>query len=84
MYSKFTILLGIIFPIEFFPEVMQKILVFTPVYVTAYGPAKLFVDFSYNNFYTIILAQLVYVSISYAICMTLFACSVKRLNVNGG
>ncbi|MBR6252404.1 MAG: ABC-2 family transporter protein [Clostridia bacterium] len=84
MYSKFTILLGIIFPIEFFPEIMQKVLVFTPVYVTAYGPAKLFVDFSYSNFYTIIVAQLIYIAISYAVCMTLFACSVKRLNVNGG
>ena len=84
MYSKFTILLGVIFPIEFFPEVMQKILVFTPIYVTAYGPAKLFVDFSYDNFFSILLAQIIYVGVSYAMCMAVFTSSVKRLNVNGG
>ena len=84
MYSKFTILLGVIFPIEFFPEVMQRILVFTPLYVTAYGPAKFFVDFSYDNFFVIILAQIAYVFISYAMCMVVFTSSVKRLNVNGG
>lgn len=84
MYSKFIILLGVIFPIEFFPEAMQKVLVFTPIYVTSYGPAKLFVDFSMDNFISIIIAQLIYVLFSYGLCMTVFSSSVKRLNINGG
>ena len=50
MYSKCIVLLGVIFPIEFFPETVQKVLTFTPIYVTAYGPAKLFVDFSIEKF----------------------------------
>ena len=84
MYSKFIILLGVIFPLEFFPESIQKVLVFTPVYVTAYGPAKLFVDFSMDKFFPIILAQLMYIFIAYGFCMILFGSSVKKLNVNGG
>ena len=84
MYSKFIILLGVIFPLEFFPESIQKVLVFTPVYVTAYGPAKLFVDFSMDKFVPIILAQLMYIFIAYGFCMILFGSSVKKLNVNGG
>ena len=84
MYSKFVLLLGVIFPIEFFPVFWQKILVYTPIYVTAYGPAKLFVDFSMENYVSIISAQIVYIFISYAICSLVYESGAKRLNVNGG
>jgi len=84
LYSKFIILIGVIFPIEFFPESIQGILVYTPVYVTAYGPAKLFVDFSMNNFISITIAQLLYIFFTYSICLAIYNSGVKRLNVNGG
>ncbi len=84
MYSKFTILLGVIFPIEFFPEVLQKILVFSPIYVTAYGPAKLFVDFSMDNFLNIFMAQIIHVFIAYGISMMIYSWGAKKLNANGG
>ncbi len=84
MYSKCIVLLGVIFPIEFFPETVQKVLTFTPIYVTAYGPAKLFVDFSIEKFYSILLAQIAYVFISYGICMAIYSKGARRLNVNGG
>ncbi len=84
LYSKFMILVGVIFPIEFFPEWAQKILVFSPIYVTSYGPAKLFVDFSMENFVTITLAQIAYFFIVYGLGYALYNSGVKRLNVNGG
>ena len=84
MYSKFVVLLGVIFPIEFFPEAVQRILTFTPIYVTAYGPAKLFVDFSIDKFYSILFAQIIYVFISYGLCMAIYSKAARRLNVNGG
>ncbi len=84
MYSKFLLLLGVIFPVEFFPESVQKFLAYTPIYVTAYGPAKLFVDFSIEKYFAIIYAQIVYVFISYGLCMAIYNCGAKRLNVNGG
>ncbi len=84
MYSKCMLLLGVIFPMEFFPESIQKILVYTPIYVTSYGPAKLFVDYSFDKFISIILAQIIYVFVSYGLCMTIYNCSARRLNVNGG
>ena len=84
MYSKFVILLGVIFPIEFFPIGVQKFLTYTPIYVTAYGPAKVFVDFSMDKYLSIIIAQVIYVFVSYGICMAIYGSGAKRLNVNGG
>ncbi len=84
LYSKFIILIGVIFPIEFFPESIQGILTYTPIYVIAYGPAKLFVDFSTSNFVSIIFAQILYVFLTYGVCVAIYNSGVKKLNVNGG
>ena len=46
IYSKFILVLGTIFPIEYFPKVLQPIINLSPIYAVSYGPAKLFVDFS--------------------------------------
>lgn len=84
MYSKFILILGTIFPIEYFPEFMQGFLSYSPVYVVSYGPAKLFVDFSYSNALNVIIAQIIYVFITYGICSLIYRKGVKRINVNGG
>lgn len=84
LYSKVILLLGTIFPIEYFPEVIRPILKFSPVYVISYGPAKLFVDFSYSGAFSIIVAQVIYILISYLLCLFVYKKGVKKLNVNGG
>lgn len=84
LYSKFILVLGTIFPIEYFPAVMQPILTFSPIYVVSYGPAKLFVDFSWSNFLSVLIAQIIYVIIGYLLCTLIYKKGVKNLNVNGG
>ena len=84
LYSKFILVLGTIFPIEYFPSVVQPILVYSPIYVVSYGPAKLFVDFSFSSFVSILLAQIIYIIIGYLLCLLLYRKGVKKLNVNGG
>jgi len=84
LYSKFLLLVGVIFPIEFFPPAIQEFIVYSPVYVTAYGPAKLFVDFSLDVFINVMIAQILYIFISYGLCVALYNSAAKRLNVNGG
>ena len=84
IYSKFILVLGTIFPIEYFPIFIQKILKFSPIFVVSYGPAKLFVDFSYRNAIIIIVAQIIYIFISYLLCLLLYKKGVKKINVNGG
>ena len=67
LYSKVILVLGTMFPIEYFPKIIQPILSYSPVYVVSYGPAKLFVDFSFGNFISIVLAQIIYIFIAYLI-----------------
>lgn len=84
LYSKMILILGTLFPIEFFPGVLAQIIRYSPIYVTCYGPAKLFVDFSYSNAIEILISQLVYLFIAWAMCYTLYRKGVKKLNVTGG
>ena len=84
VYSKLILVLGTIFPIEFFPSSIQPIIKSSPIYVVSYGPAKLFVNFSYSEFKNIIIAQIIYVLIAYLLCKLLYKKGVKNLNVNGG
>ena len=78
------LVIGVIFPIEYFPAVVQPIIKFSPVYVVSYGPAKLFVDFSWYTFGTILTAQIIYIAIAALLCHLIYMKGVKKLNVNGG
>lgn len=84
LYSKFILVLGTIFPIEYFPSWAQGILRYSPVYVTSYGPAKLFVNFSYYELINVLIAQIIYLYVAYFLCALMYKKGVKNLNVNGG
>ena len=84
LYSKFILVLGVIFPIEFFPVWARGILNYSPIYAVSYGPAKLFVDFSYNNLCLVILSQVFYIFVAYLLCKLMYSKGVKNINVNGG
>jgi len=84
VYSKMILVIGTLFPIEFFPQAIQPIIKLSPIYVVSYGPAKLFVDFNLTNFIEIIIAQIIYLIISFIICHAIYNKGVKKLNVNGG
>ena len=84
IYSKLMLILGTIFPIEFFPKVMQKILNLSPIYANSYGPARLFVNFNLSEFGMILISQIIYILIGYLICYLVYRKGVRKLNVNGG
>jgi ABC-2 type transport system permease protein len=84
VYDKFIIVLGTIFPVEVFPLWARGIITMSPIYVVNYGPAKLTVDFSSEVFHKVIVAQIIYVTISFGLLMFLYKKGVKKLNVNGG
>lgn len=84
LYGKFILILGTLFPIEYFPAAIIPFLKYSPIYVVSYGPAKLFVDFSWEMFISILSAQIIYVIFSYLLCSFIYKKGVKRLNVNGG
>lgn len=84
LYSKCILVLGTLFPVEYFPTYIQPIITYSPIYVTSAGPAKLFVDFSYTNFMQVLILQIGYVLIAYLLCSFCYRKGVLKLNVNGG
>lgn len=84
VYDKLVLMLGTLFPIEMFPEILRPIIKCAPIFVVTYGPAKLFIDFNINTFIQIFIAQILYLVISVFIIIVLYNKGVKKLNVNGG
>lgn len=84
VYDKMILVIGTLFPIEMFPEILRPIIKCTPIFVVSYGPAKLLIHFSIESFMQIIFAQIIYLIISILIVGILYSKGVKKLNVNGG
>ena len=84
VYAKFILIIGTIFPIELFPTNIQPIIKYSPIYAISYGPAKLFVNFNFNLFISVIFSQIIYILIGYLLCSLIYKKGVKNLNVNGG
>lgn len=84
IYSKLILVIGTIFPIEYFPKTIQPLVTISPVFVVCYGPAKLFVDFSYQKLLLVLVSQIIYIILSYSLCTLIYKKGVKNLNVNGG
>lgn len=84
IYDKMILLIGTMFPIEMFPQYLRPIIKCTPIYVVTYGPAKLLINFSLQNFVQISLAQIIYLFVATTLTLILYEKGVKKLNVNGG
>lgn len=84
IYDKSILILGTLFPIDMFPQFMQPILKYTPVYVVNYGPIKLILNFSMENFGKVLIAQIIYLIIIMVVLMIIYKKGEKKLNINGG
>jgi len=84
VYDKLILILGTIFPIEMFPEILRPIIKCTPIFVVTYGPIRLIINFTFKEFIKIFIAQLCYLVIVILIVLFLYERGVKKLNVNGG
>jgi ABC-2 type transport system permease protein len=60
VFDKIMLIFGVISPIEFLPEKIQKIVLLTPVFPFVYGPCKLFVNFSFSLFLKVFASQIIY------------------------
>lgn len=84
VYSKLILVIGTLFPIEFFPTMIQPIIKYSPIFAVSIAPAKLFVDFNMNSFISTIIIQIGYLLISTLLVHLLYKKGVRKLNVNGG
>lgn len=85
IYSKLIFTLGgMLVPVDLFPKWLQSLSRCLPFVYVTYIPAKLAVDFSFNNFYNQFLIQLLYLAAFFALSMILYRRGARKLNVNGG
>ncbi len=84
IYNKLILVVGILFPVEIFPQALQPLLKLTPIYTVCYGPAKLVVDFSLEKCAEILAAQAVYLGVGVGLMFLIYRKGGKRLYVNGG
>lgn len=79
-----AMLLLVLTPLEFFPNIVQKFFVFLPTTYIAYPPAKTFVHFSSVQNINLLLGQIISLIFVFGIIYMLSVKGVKNINVNGG
>ena len=84
VYNKFILIFGVFFPLEMFPNIIQKIIRLTPIYGVSYGPAKLMIDFSFDIFKSVMFSQIISLVVVFILIKIVYGRGVKKLNVNGG
>ena len=71
-------------PIDFYGEVIQKVLMFVPTTHMIYAPGLIFTRYNIETAITAILMQLIMFTILMASTVVLYRKGVKKINVNGG
>ncbi len=84
IYSKLVLILGTFLPIEFFPDWMENILRFMPFSLITWGPAKMFVDFSYEHAAFTFSALSVWAVVLILVSFGIFKKGVSKIHVHGG
>ncbi len=84
IYQKLILILGTFLPIEFFPDWMSNILKFMPFSLVTWGPAKMFVDFSYEHAAFTLSALTFWAIASISLAFLIFRKGVSKIHVHGG
>lgn len=79
-----SILLLILTPLEFFPNMVKNFLTFLPTTYAIYPPGRILVHFELKNSLTLLICQAVSLVVLLTIVNLLNLKGVKNINVNGG
>lgn len=81
--QKFQLLLVFV-PLEFYGAIIQKILLFLPTTHIVYAPARILVKYELNESLSLILMQLISITLLAIASSILYKRGVKKINANGG
>ena len=85
IYQKLIFILGgLLIPVDFLPGWLQRIARVLPFNLTTYAPAKLFVAFTWAQFWQILLLQMAWLLILGLLLFAQYRWATQRLAVNGG
>jgi ABC-2 type transport system permease protein len=85
IYQKITFILGgLLIPLDFLPESWQRVAKLLPFHLTTYAPAKLFVDFTWEQFWTLLGRGVIWGIIIGFVLWRQYKWATGRLAINGG
>jgi ABC-2 type transport system permease protein len=85
IYQKFAFILGgLLIPLDFYPAWLQSIAKALPFSSMVYGPARLFVNPTPDQFANVILMQSVWILVLGALLTVIYRRGLAYLTVNGG
>jgi ABC-2 type transport system permease protein len=84
IYSKLVLMLGLMLPVEYFPDRLEAVVRFLPFSYITYGPARLVIAFTWERFLQTAVVQAVYIALSALLAVVVYRKGVKMVNVNGG
>jgi ABC-2 type transport system permease protein len=85
IYQKLIFILGgLLIPLDFLPDWLQRIARLLPFAYTTYAPARLFVAFERPLFVQMLAMQLVWIGITVTLLTLQYRWAVRRLSINGG
>jgi ABC-2 type transport system permease protein len=84
IYQKLMLIIGTLIPIEFLPDEVVAIALWTPFPYLSYAPARIFVAFSWAQAGSLIARQLIWLVVAVALAKLVFALGSRRIAMNGG
>lgn len=85
IYQKINFVLGgLLIPIDFLPDAIQSVARLLPFNLVLYAPSKLFVAWDAGQFGTMLLLQLVWITVLGGVLALLFRYGSRRVSINGG
>ena len=82
-YMKIMIMLGLIFPFEMLPKLLQPFAKCMPVYACIYSPMKLTLNFSQGLFLQTIILQISWIIGLTVLALYIYNLGIKKINANG-
>lgn len=84
IYQKLNFMLGMFLPVEFLPAWLQPVAKNMPFSYMFWAPAKLFVNFSPQAFWTLVPRQAAWAAACVALTLLVYRAGTRRLQMNGG
>jgi len=85
IYDKVVFVLGgMLAPLEIFPHWLEQITKYLPFSYIAYYPAKLWVQFSMNSFWNVIVGELVWIIVLIITLVIVYHICIRNISINGG
>jgi ABC-2 type transport system permease protein len=85
IYQKILFILGgMMIPLDFMPAWLKNIALVLPFNLMVYAPARLFVQFNWASWLSVVAQQLVWIAIATLALNLVFRWGIRHVSINGG